>query len=251
MKDLFYKIYLLYCYSFRKVKVYHSGQVKSKWSILTDLLKWMIREGEFFKMYYAAGMNIKDSKSDEFIGRKTFLTIKDKVEKKLKEKAGCSALDYDVLTKDKFVANSILKANGIPCIENIALIHDSKIIFPDGKQDLFDAIFTLNDQLIIKNTVLESGEGVLVCSFQKNRIRVNDQEYSMEEFRNKLGTQIWVVQHPHHSHDAIGRINSSALNTTRIVTIMEQILFEGLYFEGVRGTFLLMTFSFLIAEMVA
>ena len=33
--------------------------------------------------------------------------------------------------------------------------------------------------------------------------------------------------------------------------IMELILFEILHFEGVRGTFLLITFSFLIAEMVA
>jgi hypothetical protein len=33
--------------------------------------------------------------------------------------------------------------------------------------------------------------------------------------------------------------------------IMELTLFEILYFEGVRGTFLLITFSFLIAEIVA
>ena len=33
--------------------------------------------------------------------------------------------------------------------------------------------------------------------------------------------------------------------------IMELIRFEGLHFEKVRGTFLLITFSFLITEMVA
>jgi hypothetical protein len=220
LKTFLYNIFLFYLYSFRKVKIYHSGQVKSKWLILSELLKWMIREGDFNKMYYAFGLNIKGSNVNEFIGRKSFLSLKDKTERNLKKKAGSSALNYDVVTKDKFVANSFLKANGIPCTQNIALIHDSIMIFPDGKQEMIDAVFNLKERFIIKNTVLEAGDGVFVCNIENNRIRVNNQFCSLEEFRDKLGTQVWVVQNLYHSHNAIKRINESALNTTRIVTIL-------------------------------
>jgi hypothetical protein len=203
-----------------KVKSYHSGQYKGKMLIFKDLLQWMIREGEFNKMYYAAGINLKGSNSAKFIGRKTFLSTKNKVERNLKQKACSSELNYDVLTKDKFISNSILKANGIPCIENIALIHNSEMIFPDGKKELIEALFSLDNRVIIKNTILEAGDGVLVCTFEGDKIRVNDQLYSKEEFRNKLGTQIWVVQNSYHSHNTIRKVNGSALNTTRIVTIL-------------------------------
>jgi hypothetical protein len=58
--------------------------------------------------------------------------------------------------------------------------------------------------------------------------------------------------------EAIRNENSGELDFSIMVNshkglsaIMELIMFEDLYFEGVRGTFLLITFNFLIAEMVA
>jgi hypothetical protein len=44
---------------------------------------------------------------------------------------------------------------------------------------------------------------------------------------------------------------SIMVNSKGMSAIMELIMFECLYFETARGSFLLITFSFLIAEIVA
>jgi len=80
------------------------------------------------------------------------------------------------------------------------------------------------------------------------------------KIRNRIGfnTKLLSVLRGIRESKEIERKNDEKIFTSimgefqrGLSAIMEQILFEGLYFEGVIGTFLLMTFSFLIAEMVA
>ena len=219
MKKFLYTVYLFYRYSFGKVKHYHQGPSKSGWSVFTDLLKWMIREGEFNTMYYAFGLNRKGISIDQYAGRKTILALKNIVERKLKEQAGCRTINYDVVTKDKFYANSVFEANGIACLHNLALISNKKVVYTDGHAGNIDDLMR-SDNFILKNTILEAGEGVLVCNRVDNLFLINNKEYNEKEFTELLGNKKWVLQTRYRSSIEIRAINASALNTTRIVTIL-------------------------------
>ncbi len=196
------------------------GPKKSKIRILGELLIWQIREHNFNRMYYAYGLNLAERKQDDYIGRNEFLKLKNKVEKKLKTRAGCEKYEYNITTKDKFIANSILAANNIPCIENLALYSHSILNFKDGRRTGIDGFKAFKDVFIVKNIVLEASEGVLVCRFNKGKIEVNGILHTVESFSNLLGEKVWVVQRWHLSCKEIRQINTSALNTTRIVTIL-------------------------------
>jgi hypothetical protein len=184
-------------------------------------------------MYYLFSLNLKGTDLNDYIGRKTFISLKDKVERRLKEKADCPGMNYDVVTKDKFYANSIFAANQIPCIPNAAIIIDNRIIFPGNLVKGIDAIRSLKGTFFIKNTVLEAGDGVLTCIITEDQIIMNDELVSFESFKNKLKNKVWVVQHQFFSHQDIRKVNPTALNTTRIVTILNGK--EPEYLAGFQG----------------
>ena len=221
LKQILYDQYLTFRYILGKTKQYHEGKKKLRLQILKDLLAWQIREGEFNNLYYAMGLHLIGSRQKEYIGRKSFMIIKDRTERKLKQIAGCEGLDYDVISKDKFYANSIFTANGINCIQNNAVIAGSKLIFPNGRLEELESLLNFSDTFILKNIVLEAGEGVLLCRIINNNIELNGELNDWSAFKSRLEGKIWVVQKNYYSHETLRKVNSSALNTTRIVTILK------------------------------
>ena len=201
--------------------------------MIKELTAWQFREGEFNWLYYAMGLNISGTKQDDFIGRKTFLNIKNKVESKLKADAKVENLSYDVITKDKFYLTSILSSSTIPCIKNIALYSNSKLVFQDGSLGSLIDLKKTGDVFVLKNITLEASEGFLNCEFVNNKLKINQKIFDFGDVSKLLGNSVWVVQKRHYSHEAIQKINSSALNTTRIVTILNGN--EPEYLAGFQG----------------
>lgn len=220
LKQFIYNKYLLYLYIKGDTKQYFKGGNKSKFQMLKELILWELKENDFNNMYYAMGLNLKDNKSSEFFGRKEFLRVKNKVEKKLKKNYGLSAFDYDIITKDKFYSSSILEANGIPSIKNIGLLLNDLILFKDGSSSSISYLKELPESFILKNVSLEAGEGVFVCEKSDDKFVVNNQKMAFEEIVRLLKGGIWVLQNKIRSHEIIRKINNTALNTTRIVTIL-------------------------------
>jgi hypothetical protein len=170
-------------------------------------------------MYFAMRLGLRGSTQSEYIGRRTFLKIKNQVENRLKEQAGCDRINYDVITKDKFYSNSIFIANGIPCFQTFALISGCVMYFPGNRQENIKSILSLRDPFFIKNNILEAGEGVYWCRIVNSKVEVNRELKDWDSFLAILGNKIWVVQKQYSSHETLRKINSSALNSTRIVTI--------------------------------
>ena len=230
LKTRIYSLYKIFLYASGKAKVYHAGKNKAKVKIAWELLSWLLNEGYFNVMYFAFGLNITGSKQSDFIGSKEVLLLKNKAENKLKQKANCKEFNYDVITKDKFYANAILTANHIACIEDQAVISNSQVLFKNGECKNLDALFNMKGQVFIKNTTQEAGDGVLVCEIKDQQIYLKDQKISLEELKRKLEGGKWVVQLAKNSHPQVKKINNSALNTTRIVTILDGT--EPVYLTG-------------------
>lgn len=222
LKKFVYSKYLLYRYLTGDTKQYYDGDKKSKLQMLKDHIKWELKENDFNTMYYAMGLNLTGNKSSDYIGRKEFLEIKDRVEDNLKIFYGLSSFDYDVITKDKFYSTSILEANGIPCVRNTGLILNDRILFRDGSSKSISYLNELTEPFVLKNISLEAGEGVFVCEKYGDYILINNLQKRYEEIAQSLKNSVWVLQNRIKTHEYISKINNTALNTTRIVTVLGQ-----------------------------
>ena len=211
---------LLCRYLTGKAKPYRQGAIKPLGRMFKDLCWWRWTEGEFNTNYFAFGLNLAGSRQEDFIGRRSFLKIKENVEARMRRRAGCERVCYEAVTKDKFYSCSILSSNGIRCIPNLAVICKGEIIFHDGGRDGIRELVRLTEEFFVKNIVMESGSGVYHCRSAGERIEVNGQMRDFSAFEELLDNGVWVLQRPIRSHEQFRRINASALNTTRIVTIM-------------------------------
>lgn len=212
---------MLFKYVFGKVKRYQIGEEKSRFRKIIDLIKWQIRERDFNRMYYAFGLNVKGKSLNEYMGRREFLKKKGKWENEMKRKMGAGNLEYDVVTKDKFVFNCFLKANNIPCPKVYGIIKNNIFIDSNSKEIEIEKFLNINSEFVLKNITLEASEGVFVCKVNEEFIKMNEVSIKVEEFKQKLIGKICIVQKIYYSHRNIRQINSSALNTTRIVTVMK------------------------------
>jgi hypothetical protein len=220
-KSLVYNLFQIYSYATGKVKHYWTGKSKHAIRIFTELIKWWINERDFNTMYYAMGLNLKGTKIKDFIGRREFLRIKDKIETHLKDRYGCSNLNYDVVCKDKFVAGSFFKSNSIPCAKTIALIKGSSFQQENEKPAGLESLLNNNGRFILKHITLESGEGTYVLEVQNGEVLIDGKPSDLDQLSAVLRNGIWLLQDFMLSHEAIRKINSTALNTTRIVTILD------------------------------
>ncbi len=220
IKAFLYKIYLLYPYATGRVKRYFHGEEKAPIQKFFDLAAWLLRDNQFNNNYYAFGLNLRASRQTEFIGRREFLNIKEKVERLLIKSAGFSDLTYDVLTKDKFVANAFFVANKIPCVPVQGLVNNGRIFLSGDRIELLDELYNFRNPFVLKNVVLESGDGFMLCVPENGKIYSDNMEIDLNRLKARLGNGKWIIQSRLASHAAIRKINSSALNTTRIVTIL-------------------------------
>jgi len=223
IKKNLYDGYKILDYSLNPIYNNKSLASKSKFGICSDLIKWYYKYGERNQMYFAWGLNERGKSLSDYMSRKEFLKIKFKAERHLLKINNISLLNYDVVTKDKFVANSFLSANNIPCIPHYGVVIRGKF-FPTDNSDIdnLDLLLDKEGGIVFKNITLEFSEGFMLYERKDNNIFINGKENSLSELKKILSSGIWLVQKKISSHQALRKINNSALNTTRIVTIRDK-----------------------------
>ena len=208
--------------SFFPMKRYVGGDEKKAFRKIAELLRLKFRDRSLLPYYYAFGMNLKDSNANDFIGRNEFFKLKNRMERKLMKRAGCQKMNYAVATKDKYYASAIMSANNIPCVENLALLSNSKIIWKDGRMIELEGGFPiLPFPIIIKNTILEYNEGFYSCELAEQKYLLNRKPVEFKEILEIFKKGNWVIQEVVKSHREIRAVNDTALNTTRILTLFD------------------------------
>lgn len=203
----------------KRQKIYRNGSRKSRRRTIFEDYIWLLREKSFNSMYNAFGLDIKGTSINDYIGKREFLRIKAIAEKGLSKSRGAGDFDYRIVTKDKFYATSVLKASGVPCIENIALISGGKYIGENVRFLEPGEAFGTKSHFVLKNVLLEAGEGVYFGSWDHGKVKIGGKEYDAAQIRKFLGMSKWIVQDVRNSGADIRRINDTALNITRIVTV--------------------------------
>lgn len=184
-----------------------------------DAQRWLLREGVFCSFYFAWGLNAKHADLSGYIGRREFLKLKALAEKEILRQNQLEGFNYEVLTKDKFVAGSYLEANGIPCVPQHGIMVRGEYQSIEKDQRGLVDLFEHERELFFKSVSLEAGDGVINARLSGPEVIVEERHHAWHEFLSRLRDGVWSVQSKVVSHEAIRTVNSSALNTTRIVTI--------------------------------
>jgi hypothetical protein len=208
-------------YSFISPKKYFRGNEKSGIRIFIELFYHFLRKGEFNDMYYAFGLNIKGKMPEDFIGKKEMNRYIETCNQTLRGKQGISQnIGYDIIAKDKFYLTSLLQSNNIPVIPNIGLITGGAIIEQNGNKYGIEHLFNYNFPLVIKNTILEYNEGIILLERKGENIILNGKILVTKDILfNRIVKGQWVIQYFAKSSKEICRVNDTALNTTRIITV--------------------------------
>jgi hypothetical protein len=219
-KTKIYTFYLLWAFPFVRRKKYYYSKEKTLAEILRDLLFWLLRNERFNENYFVFGLNIKNNSQKNYIGRNEFLRIKIKSEKILNSVNNQFKISYDVLCKDKFVFHAFFKTLAIPTVPVIGLVGRNGILEEKGKFADLGTLFKNQQDFVLKNTLLEYGDGFMLCKpLNDQEILANGKKVNLDQLKQILGDSRWVWQERIASSKAIRKVNASALNTTRVVSI--------------------------------
>ena len=221
VKNIVYNFFLCFSCIGGPKKVYFTENQKFRFRQFFDLIFWLFRKGEYNHNYYAFGLNVKGRNPADYISRPELLRIRKRTEKAIAICSGSENLQYDIITKDKFVSAAFLSANGIPSVPLEGLITKGNILLRDGEVHSLQYLLSMSHDFVLKNTILEAGDGFLSCKqIDSGRLLVNNVPLDIDGLSKVLGKANWVVQRRLESHKTIKVVNNSALNTTRIVTVM-------------------------------
>lgn len=218
-KTYLYILFLVLDYSLGKKKIYFHGREKSFCKKLINHISWLLRNETFNNNYYAFGLNLKNKKQKAYIGSSEFLNIKNRAEKLMRRTMGASDLSYEVITKDKFVTHGYISGNDIPCVPVEGMVSWQGINM-NGETKPLEALYDFEDDLVLKNILMESGNGFMLCKpLKSGHLLVNREICGLSDFIKLLEKGRWVLQKRFKSHRVIREVNDTALNSTRIVTI--------------------------------
>lgn len=209
-------------YSFFPPKKYYRGDEKTAIVKFWELLAYFFKTGGFNDMYYAYGLNLKGSSPAGYIAKKQMNRMLVQNNNRLRQNPyQKDTTGYDILTKDKFYLAAILKSQGLPVIDHMGFISNNRLIDGQKHAHSTDRLFQMEMPYLLKNTILEYNEGLLFVEHNGGGVLVNGKEKSKEALQREVAQGTWIVQPVHRSSEPIRHINASALNTTRIVTVLD------------------------------
>ena len=202
-----------------RAKKYHEvTKPKGWWVMLSDHLRWLCREREFNHYYFSQGLDAKGADISDYLGRRTMDKYRKSYSGLVCGKQGGGKVDpCEILVKDKFYCSSILKCGGFAVPDTLFLITDGAI---HPLSEAGSVAGLADGEYFLKNTMMESGSGVYRFSVSHGTILTGDGMPGDEVIKEMTRNGRWIIQPKLRSHPVISAVNDTALNTTRIFTLV-------------------------------
>lgn len=212
-------LYTLSLYISGRAKKYHEvTNPKGWWKMLSDHLRWLCREREFNHHYFSQRLNARDADVSDYLGRRSLTRYRKRYSALIYRNSGSMNHSAgELLVKDKFFCSSILKGGGFAVPDTLFLITDG-VINPLSEAAVLTEL--ADGEYFVKNTMMESGSGVYGFSVNHGKIIMNSDKPGNIGIPEMTRRGRWIIQHKLTSHPAISAVNSTALNTTRIFTLV-------------------------------
>ncbi len=221
------------------VSLYPEEQRKTPFQVLRDQLMYVLKYGEVDDKYFVNGMDRKvfPTKDD---------TLPNAVSKRVRDRLNrhpdvAEGYNYIMALKDKFYFNQFLVAIGFPT-PNLRLLIDGDRMYVPGIRG-WQSLAMIEELTIdgcLKDLSGAQGKGVYALKVENRRIWLGKEEVEFASFRDYCRKGRLIVQDRIIQHQKVDQLNSSSVNTLRIVTVYqkEEVEVFGSFFRiGAVGSF--------------
>lgn len=219
-----------------------AGERKSKWQMVKENLLWTLKYKEVCYYYFLYGLDVKGHNPDDYMGYTEFRVLRNIINFRQREnKFTRYTFNYLSLVRDKFVFYQYCKSLGMPHPRTIALISGGLTTFNiGGGWQSLDSMTDVEFVGFCKETTGEAGIGAFSLEVNNGNMRINGQEATIDQLRERVGAGTYIVQERLENHQALRKIYPQALNTLRLVTILkddgEVDFFSGVQRFGANGS---------------
>jgi hypothetical protein len=202
-----------------KFKKYHEIFVKSREQggeniplagLFFKILHWiMVRHGNVFE-FFMMGLHKKGGKPDDYLSENEFLTVHNKLNPQY----------YLSVLEDKYVFDRFLKGFGFPMAELIGLLENGKMTWIPGREnEPIENLLHHNLDCFCKLITGWGGSKVNHLVIKDGTLKINNKNSTIAVLRSLTNEGIFVLQKSIQQHPEMNRLNSSCVNTIRIITI--------------------------------
>lgn len=192
------------------------GRNLSRCIVIFRLFKWIIAREGLFLDFFLIGMHKVTTNTAEIMREPEFRRLQKKL----------NPTYYRCLLEDKYVFDRFFHGNGYPVAETLGTIENERIWWLD--KNLNEPLENLvnHDGLdcFVKMYTSWGGEGVYKLVVRDGEILVNNNPCSRDDLKNILSAGLFVIQQRVIQHPELSRLNSSCVNTIRMITVHDGIM---------------------------
>jgi len=178
--------------------------------LFTRILYWVVKRQGTVIDFFILGLHKKGEKMDDYISEKEFLAIHDKLNPRY----------YISILEDKYVFDRFLKSFGFPLAELTGLLEKGIITWIPGREnEPVENLLHYNMDCFCKLCTGWGGSKVNHLVVKDGILTINNKVSNMAELKSLTDDGIYVLQKTLQQHSAMNRLNSSCVNTLRIITI--------------------------------
>lgn len=224
---------------YQGVSFYPEEKRKTSVQVLLDQFLYILKYGEVDDRYFINGMDRKHFPAkDDILPHAVFKKVRDRLNRR---PAIVEGYNYVMALKDKFYFNQFLTSIGFPTPTLRLLIDGNRMFVPGirGWQPLA-MILELTIDGCLKDLGGAFGKGVFSLKVENGRLYLDNQEIDLVSFQDYCGKGRLIVQDRVIQHPRMSVLNSSSVNTLRIVTVCQNKKMEvfGSFFRiGAVGSF--------------
>ncbi len=198
--------------------------------LLFRLFIWILKNRGRVTMFFYLNLHKKGRKLKDYITEPEYRRIYRRIYPQY----------YSALLEDKYVFDRFLKSYDFPLAELVARIQDRKIHWINNEiVEPLENIINFKVNCFLKMYLNWGGTQVYKIQVENRKLFINNKESNIQSLQKIVGDNIFILQQTVIQHPEMNRLNSSCINTLRIVTIQvgEEIkIIEKITRIGIRGS---------------
>ena len=212
---------------------------KTKWSMLIDHIEFILKYGEMPRFYFVYGLDRVSANKDDYMPYSSFMALR---QRKNTVRIGVqSPYSYVCLLRDKELFGWISEKLEIPTPKSLGTLQDG--VFTSNRSMSFSDFCNSmedNSALFLKEIAGYKGSGAFAIEKKGGIYYINGESVAVDEIIGRIPSrQRFIVQKRVEQHSAINKIYPDALNTVRVVSVVngnEIVILGSLLRIGANGS---------------
>ena len=174
------------------------------------LFLWIYRDKGTFISFFLLGLNEMKTNSENLLTQKEFISLHDRL----------NPIYYRVLLEDKYLFDRFMSSFGFPLAKTLGYIMGDEVYWiEENKRESIEKLISHNLDCYVKHTTQWGGKNIFKLSILQEKILVNNIPSNLSEIKQLTQYGIYLLQNRIQQHPLLDQLNSSCVNTIRMITI--------------------------------